>query len=278
MDYLPSLWAANGAARDAFDAAQMRNATCLCGANATAVLEGTARFMNASHYVANNCTGARGSALGVEHATPPGDVPRAGRLNARFRKAAAQVAGHMQQTPMHLAITLPPLPGIGMLSQRQWAANGTFTIATPGGVDPTICDEAITNLTNHRTALNATMLRWAAAGPGEAAGCAANTCGCRQQGTYLHCAAAAAVQPAPLPDSDAAHVRLRHPHPHRSWLVTQRLGNLATTGKIANRTAVVNTLRNFLVAVRPELVGPIFTAPKGGDAQTALQVGARGRG
>lgn len=60
----------------------------------------------------------------------------------------------------------------------------------------------------------------------------------------------------------------------RSLLVSQRLGNMATTGKIANRTAVVNTLRTFLAALRPELVAPVFTAPKGGDAQNALQVGA----
>lgn len=51
------------------------------------------------------------------------------------------------------------LPGISQLSQRQWAANGTWTLYTPGGFDQSICDEATTNLTNHRTALNATMLR-----------------------------------------------------------------------------------------------------------------------
>lgn len=64
MDFLPALWAANNVARDAFDAAQMRNATCLCGTNATAALDGTARFTNATHYVANNCTGR---AVGAAH-------------------------------------------------------------------------------------------------------------------------------------------------------------------------------------------------------------------
>ncbi|KAI8467677.1 MAG: hypothetical protein J3K34DRAFT_480735 [Monoraphidium minutum] len=51
-----------------------------------------------------------------------------------------------------------------------------------------------------------------------------------------------------------------------SWLVTQRLGNLATTGKIANRTAVIAALRAALDDNHPELVAPVFTAPKGNDA------------
>jgi hypothetical protein len=50
------------------------------------------------------------------------------------------------------------------------------------------------------------------------------------------------------------------------WLVTQRLGNMVTTGRIANRTAVVGGLQAFLAARYPELVAPVFTAPKGADA------------
>lgn len=66
LDYLPALWAANGAAaRDVFDAQQMRNATCVCGAGATAALEGTAGFVSeADHQAGSNCTGARGGPHG----------------------------------------------------------------------------------------------------------------------------------------------------------------------------------------------------------------------
>ena len=50
---------------------------------------------------------------------------------------------------------------------------------------------------------------------------------------------------------------------------------MVTTGKIANRTAVISNLKSFLSGVRPELVAPIFTAPKGGvDAQNNVQVGS----
>jgi hypothetical protein len=57
------------------------------------------------------------------------------------------------------------------------------------------------------------------------------------------------------------------------WLVTQRLGNMVTTGRIANRTAVIGTLRAFLQARYPELVAPVFLAPKGADALTEPMVG-----
>lgn len=73
-----------------------------------------------------------------------------------------------------------------MLSQRQWSPNGTFTIVTPGGVDPAICDEAITNLTNHRTALNTTMLR-CAAGPGEQQAMLIKACRCKLPGSVPSC-------------------------------------------------------------------------------------------
>lgn len=59
LDYLPSLWTATRAGRDAFDAQQMVNATCVCGAGAAAALEGTAGFVSeAAHQAGGNCTGA----------------------------------------------------------------------------------------------------------------------------------------------------------------------------------------------------------------------------
>lgn len=55
LDALPAVWAATGqGSRDAFDAAQMRNATCFC-ANARALLAGTPLYD--AGYVASNCTG-----------------------------------------------------------------------------------------------------------------------------------------------------------------------------------------------------------------------------
>jgi hypothetical protein len=58
LDGLPAVWTATGqGSRDAFDAAQMRNATCLC-ANARALLAGTPLY-DAAGYVASNCTGER---------------------------------------------------------------------------------------------------------------------------------------------------------------------------------------------------------------------------
>jgi hypothetical protein len=69
-----------------------------------------------------------------------------------------------------------------------------------------------------------------------------------------------------LPPSPVYQPTHAHRRPARSWLVSQRLGNQATTGKIANRTAVVASLQAFLASNYPELVAPIFTAPKGVDA------------
>lgn len=60
LSALPAVWAATGEAptRDvAFDVAQLRNATCLCGGNTTAVLAGTPFFVDAATYTANNCSG-----------------------------------------------------------------------------------------------------------------------------------------------------------------------------------------------------------------------------
>ena len=58
LNYLPTLWDLTSAGRDAFDAQQMWNATCVCGANATAALQGTAGFVNETFWQADNCTGA----------------------------------------------------------------------------------------------------------------------------------------------------------------------------------------------------------------------------
>lgn len=159
LDYLPTMWAASraSAGRDAFDAQQMRNATCVCGAGAAAALEGTAGFEGeASWQAGGNCT------------------------------------------------------GVGVLSRRVWYENGTSEIVTPPAVpDAAACSEAAANLTTHRAALNSTLL---------------------------------------------------------SWLVGQRLGNQVTTGKVANRTATIEALRASMAARQPELLAPVFTAPKGADA------------
>lgn len=62
LDALPAVWNASGQAwRDAFDAGQMRNATCLCGSNATALLAGTVGFADEAAYLGANCSGERGT-------------------------------------------------------------------------------------------------------------------------------------------------------------------------------------------------------------------------
>lgn len=67
LDALPAVWAASGqASRDAFDAQQMRNATCLCGVTVESLLAGTPYYTGAAAY-ATNCTG--GLAPGVSTAT-----------------------------------------------------------------------------------------------------------------------------------------------------------------------------------------------------------------
>ncbi|KIZ05279.1 hypothetical protein MNEG_2684 [Monoraphidium neglectum] len=59
LSYLPTLWTVTRAtARDAFDAQQMHDATCVCGAGATAALQGTAGFVDEATWQAGtNCTG-----------------------------------------------------------------------------------------------------------------------------------------------------------------------------------------------------------------------------
>jgi hypothetical protein len=57
LDALPGVWTASGqGSRDAFDAAQMRNATCLCGTAMESLLTGTPYYVNTT-YATNNCTG-----------------------------------------------------------------------------------------------------------------------------------------------------------------------------------------------------------------------------
>jgi hypothetical protein len=108
-DALAAVWAATGeaAARDVpFEAAQMRNATCLCGAAALDVLAGTPWFANGS-YVATNCTGAQlQHALSAwrVHATmhalqPTGACPRrrcgcAARALRSARRCASGTCAH----------------------------------------------------------------------------------------------------------------------------------------------------------------------------------------
>lgn len=60
IDALPAVWAdadVKQAYRDAFDAEQMRNASCLCDTNVTDVLAGTIGWTDRTTYLANNCTG-----------------------------------------------------------------------------------------------------------------------------------------------------------------------------------------------------------------------------
>jgi hypothetical protein len=67
IDALPAVWAATGEAdsRDvAFEAAQMRNASCLCS-GAMALLAGTPSYVDAATYAATNCSGARRGAAVV---------------------------------------------------------------------------------------------------------------------------------------------------------------------------------------------------------------------
>ncbi len=59
------------------------------------------------------------------------------------------------------------------------------------------------------------------------------------------------------------------------WLVSRRLGNQISTGKIANRTAVIAGLTAHLTAQRPELIAPIFNAPKGAEPLTDPEVCAQ---
>lgn len=60
LDALPAVWAASGqgSTYDAFNAAQMRNASCLCGASVRTPLLGTPFYVDEATYLAsNNCTG-----------------------------------------------------------------------------------------------------------------------------------------------------------------------------------------------------------------------------
>lgn len=160
IDALPALWAATGEAttRDvAFDASQMRNATCLCGANVTSLLTGTHLFTDAASYAAANCS------------------------------------------------------GVDALAKPAWDAQGnvSYTVSPAGAVPAAVCDAAAANLTAHLAAYNSTVI---------------------------------------------------------SLLANQRLGDLRTTGKFAQRGSVAAALRAFLAASYPELVGAIFVAPRGADA------------
>jgi len=59
LDALPAVWAATGESStyDAFDAAQMRNATCLCSTSVRTPLLGTPYYTDEAAYLAANCTG-----------------------------------------------------------------------------------------------------------------------------------------------------------------------------------------------------------------------------
>lgn len=59
LDALPTVWtlSGQGATRDAFDAEQMRNATCLCGSSVRAPLTGTPHYSNEATFLSDNCTG-----------------------------------------------------------------------------------------------------------------------------------------------------------------------------------------------------------------------------
>lgn len=57
---LPAVWAdpdISQSWRDAFDAGQLINATCLCGSNVTGLLAGTLGYSTTAAYLATNCSG-----------------------------------------------------------------------------------------------------------------------------------------------------------------------------------------------------------------------------
>ncbi|WIA39913.1 hypothetical protein OEZ86_013355 [Tetradesmus obliquus] len=65
IDALPAVWAeadVNQAYRDAFDAQQMLNASCLCS-NVTSLLTGTIGFTDSAAYLASKCTGVTSMGL-----------------------------------------------------------------------------------------------------------------------------------------------------------------------------------------------------------------------
>lgn len=51
-----------------------------------------------------------------------------------------------------------------------------------------------------------------------------------------------------------------------SLLSSQRLGDLRTTGKFAQRLRVASNIRSFLSSKYPELVAAVFVNPTGADA------------
>lgn len=82
------------------------------------------------------------------------------------------------------------------------------------------------------------------------------------------------VDPVPQPFCDAAAANLTaHLNSYNSTilslLASQRLGDLHTTGKFAQRYSVANSLRSFLADNYPELVSPIYIDATGADASVA---------
>jgi len=79
------------------------------------------------------------------------------------------------------------------------------------------------------------------------------------------------TSPIPQAQCDAAAANMiKHLNSYNStilnMLASQRLGDLKTTGKFAQRGSVASTLRTFLANQYPELVGGIYVDPKGADA------------
>lgn len=79
------------------------------------------------------------------------------------------------------------------------------------------------------------------------------------------------TSPIPQAQCDAAAANMiKHLNSYNStilnMLASQRLGDLKTTGKFAQRGTVASTLRTFLANRYPELVTGIYVDPKGADA------------
>jgi hypothetical protein len=79
------------------------------------------------------------------------------------------------------------------------------------------------------------------------------------------------MDPVPQPFCDTAAANLTtHLNSYNSTilslLVSQRLGDLRSTGKFAQRYSIANSLRSFLANNHPELVAPIYISATGADA------------
>jgi hypothetical protein len=190
LDALPAVWSATGqTSKDAFDAEQMRNATCLCAAAET-LLVGTPRY-NPATYASANCSG-RGTEL-CAHAC------MLSRCWCPSSNARPWLAG---------LLCVLCAADVTQLGDRAWDIDGNATYSYSMSPSQAECDATVANLTSHLSSYNSTIL---------------------------------------------------------SLLSSQRLGDLRTTGKFAQRLRVANNIRRFLSSKYPELVAAVFVNPTGAD-------------